>query len=176
MTAQQASNCVITFSTLGCFWAIRMERTAHHWDAANAPNSSSPPSTSPVNGVAPLKSLEVRIGRLEREVARLMTESDPSDVQCEPDLVSDLGGSHSIGHLLTRVVGQLQRIADHFDPTPSELVGSPYIAERLGCTPYWVTQMVRRGQIPSSHVVPGTGNGKPWKFYRVLVDAWLKRR
>lgn len=69
-----------------------------------------------------------------------------------------------------------RKMADRNHGKPPELVGSPYIAERLGCTTYWVTQMVRRGEIPSSHVVPGTGSGKPWKFYRVRVDAWLKRR
>lgn len=59
---------------------------------------------------------------------------------------------------------------------PPELVGSPYIAEQLGCTTYWVTKLVRQNQIPPSFVVPGTGNGKPWKFYRHRVDAWLNRR
>lgn len=74
------------------------------------------------------------------------------------------------------IKGDLQRIANHFDPSPPGIVGSSYISERLGCSTYWVTLMVRRGAIPSSCVVPGTGNGKPWKFNRSQVDKWIKNR
>lgn len=57
-----------------------------------------------------------------------------------------------------------------------ELVGSPYVADRLGCSTVWITDLVRRKEIPPSCVVPGTGNGKPWKFVRVRIDEWLRRR
>jgi hypothetical protein len=57
-----------------------------------------------------------------------------------------------------------------------EIVGTPYIAERLCCTSIWITEMVRRGVIPPACVVPGTGDGKPWKFYRTRIDEWIRRR
>lgn len=58
----------------------------------------------------------------------------------------------------------------------SEIVGTPYVSERLGCTSIWITEMVRRGIIPPACVVPGTGDGKPWKFYRTRIDEWIRRR
>lgn len=59
---------------------------------------------------------------------------------------------------------------------PPDLVGTRYIADRLGCTATYVTQLVQKHEIPSNCIVPGTGNGKPWKFIRVRIDEWLKRR
>jgi hypothetical protein len=70
----------------------------------------------------------------------------------------------------------LKRIADHFDPPPPDIVGSAYVASRLGCTTTWVADMVRRGEIPPHAVVPGTGNGKPWKFFRSRIDSWITSR
>lgn len=60
-------------------------------------------------------------------------------------------------------------------PSP-EIVGTPYVSERLGCTSIWITEMVRREVIPPACIVPGTGNGKPWKFYRLRIDEWIRRR
>lgn len=60
-------------------------------------------------------------------------------------------------------------------PSP-EIVGTSYVSERLGCTSIWITEMVRRGVIPPACVVPGTGEGKPWKFFRSRVDEWIRRR
>jgi hypothetical protein len=74
------------------------------------------------------------------------------------------------------VTAELKRIADHFDPPPPDKVGTPYVAQRLGCTTVWITEMVRSGEIPIACVVPGTGCGKPWKFYRVRIDEWLQGR
>jgi len=73
-------------------------------------------------------------------------------------------------------VTQLRRIADHFDPPSLNIVGTPYVAQKLGCTTVWVTQMIHLGQIPIGCIVPGTGNGKPWKFHRRHIDEWIKRR
>ena len=105
-----------------------------------------------------------------------VTETPPLVIQGQRTSTNGFDEGLSIGHLLDGIVGQLKRIADHFDPLPPPLVGSPYIADRLGCTTFWVTKMVRRGEIPVSCVVPGTGNGKPWKFFRSRVDDWLKTR
>lgn len=68
------------------------------------------------------------------------------------------------------------RIGSCVAPEPPDVVGAPYIANRLACTTVWVTDMAGNGQIPKNCIVPGTGNGKPWKFYRRGIDEWLERR
>jgi hypothetical protein len=78
--------------------------------------------------------------------------------------------------VLDALAGHLDRIATALDPRPADIVGSPHVAKLLGCTTVWVAEMVRKGNIPRSCVVPGTGNGKPWKFYRDKIDAWLQSR
>lgn len=70
----------------------------------------------------------------------------------------------------------MRRIADYFDPPPPDKVGSEYVAQRLGCTTTWIADLVRRGEIPKNCLVPGTGNGKPWKFHRNLIDKWIETR
>ena len=70
----------------------------------------------------------------------------------------------------------LARIADALAPPPPDLVGTPYVAKRLGCTTVWVAEMVRLAQLPRHCIVPGTGKGKPWKFYRGKIDEWLASR
>jgi predicted DNA-binding transcriptional regulator AlpA len=70
----------------------------------------------------------------------------------------------------------LERIADVIAPSPTETVGTPYVAQKLGCTTVWVAEMVRKGQIPKSCLVAGTGVGKPWKFYRKQIESWLETR
>lgn len=78
--------------------------------------------------------------------------------------------------LLRHTESHLARIADHFDPPPPDKIGTPYVAERLGCTTDWIAVLVRNGDIPASCIVPGTGNGRPWKFYRSLTDQWIEKR
>jgi len=90
---------------------------------------------------------------------------------------SDL--SVSLSRLVRAIEGvefELRRIANHFDPPPPDKVGTPYVADRLGCTTVRITQMIRSGEIPAICVVPGTGNGKPWKFFRVRIEDWLENR
>lgn len=77
---------------------------------------------------------------------------------------------------LPLLVTEVRRIADHFDPPPPDKVDSGYVAGRLGCTNTWVAEMARRGEIPRGCIVPGTGDGKPWKFYRARIDAWIESR
>ena len=74
------------------------------------------------------------------------------------------------------VADSLARIADALDPPPPDIVGSRYVADRLGCTTVWVAEMVRDGVIPSRCIVPGTGTGKPWKFFRAKIDVWIESR
>ncbi len=71
---------------------------------------------------------------------------------------------------------QLRRLADHFDPPPPDIVDTQYVADCLGCTNIHVARLARQSVIPKSCVLVGTGNGKPWKFYRSRLDKWLETR
>jgi hypothetical protein len=75
-----------------------------------------------------------------------------------------------------RIELSLERIADAVAPAPVEIIGTPEIAKRLGCTTVWVAEMARKGDIPAACMVSGTGNGKPWKFYREKIEGWLVNR
>jgi hypothetical protein len=77
---------------------------------------------------------------------------------------------------LDRIAVALERLADHVAPLPADIVGSGYVAQRLGCTTVWVAEMARRGDLPKGCIVPGTGNGKLWRFYRQKIDQWLATR
>ncbi len=61
-------------------------------------------------------------------------------------------------------------------PEPADIVDTPYVAQRLGCTTVWVAEMARKGEIPKNCLVPGTGNGKPWKFRREAIEHWMASR
>lgn len=74
------------------------------------------------------------------------------------------------------VVTHLRRIADHFDPPNLEVVGTSYIAQRLGVTPKWVGDLVRKGEIPSSCICPKSGNGNYWRFWKMRIDKWIEER
>jgi hypothetical protein len=82
----------------------------------------------------------------------------------------------SIADSLDLIAHHLARIANHVDPPPDAIVGTPYIAKRLGCTTVWVGEMTRDGLIPKTCIVTGTGNGKPWKFHRQQIDQWIASR
>jgi len=69
-----------------------------------------------------------------------------------------------------------QVIADSLSSATPGTVDTVYVAERLGCSTVWVAEQARSGAIPPHCVVPGTGNGRPWKFHRVRIDAWLRSR
>src|SRR5690606_23823679 len=71
--------------------------------------------------------------------------------------------------LLSSATEDLHRIANRLDPTPPDKVGTEYIAEKLGCSKQWVSQMVKLGKIPASCIVAGTGDGRQWKFHRFRI-------
>jgi hypothetical protein len=77
---------------------------------------------------------------------------------------------------LERIAVALERIADHLAPEPDNIVGSDYVAGRLGCTPTHVARLARDGSIPANCVVTGCGDGRPWKFLRARIDDWLGMR
>ena len=84
--------------------------------------------------------------------------------------------SPAILEVLAGIANDLKRIADHFDPPPPDIVDTPYIADRLGVTTTRIAQMVREGTIPKSCIVPGSGNGRLWKFRRRQIEEWLSKR
>ena len=59
---------------------------------------------------------------------------------------------------LRLIESHLCRIADRFDPPP-EIVGTPNVAAKLGCTTDLIATLLRDGGIPPSCLVPGTWNG-----------------
>ena len=77
---------------------------------------------------------------------------------------------------LERQSTSLERLADRLAPDPGDIVGTPFIARRLGCTTAWITELIKTGGIPKSCIVEGTGNGKPWKFRRRQIEEWIKSR
>ena len=84
--------------------------------------------------------------------------------------------SPAIVEVLASIANDLRRIADHFDPPPSDIVDSPYLARQLGVTTTRIAQMVREGTIPKSCIVVGSGNGRLWKFHRRQMEEWLAKR
>lgn len=73
--------------------------------------------------------------------------------------------THAIGSLVATLA-----------PKMPELVGTDYLALRLGCTPQWVAKMAERGEIPKHCIAPKVSGGRIWKFYREKLDAWLRDR
>ena len=61
----------------------------------------------------------------------------------------------AIVEVLTSIAADLKRIADHYDPPPSDIIDSPYLAAQLGVTATRIAQMVRDGTIPKSCIVAG---------------------
>lgn len=83
---------------------------------------------------------------------------------------------HRFVDALERIDGHLGRLVDHIDPPPSDVVDTTYVAKRIGCTTDWIANLAATGEIPSRCVVTGTGAGKPWKFHRRLIEAWIEAR
>jgi hypothetical protein len=82
----------------------------------------------------------------------------------------------NIAASLNNIDNSLHRIADKLVPPPQNIVGTEYVTEKLNCTKIWVARMAANGRIPRSCVVPGTGGGEFWKFYRSRIDEWLASR
>jgi hypothetical protein len=78
--------------------------------------------------------------------------------------------------VMWQIVKSLERLADALAPLPKDFVDTTYIGDKLGYTLVYVAEMAREGRIPKSCIVPGTGNGKPWKFFREPTDKWLQNR
>jgi hypothetical protein len=74
------------------------------------------------------------------------------------------------------IAGDLKRIADRLDPPPHDVVDTTYVAEKLGLTTKRIAQMALAGEIPSHCIVPGTGFGTYWKFFRSKIEPWIEAR
>jgi len=70
----------------------------------------------------------------------------------------------------------LTRIADHITPAVTQIVGTRYVADKLGCTTTWITDLIRNNEIPATCIVEGTGNGKQWKFHARKINSWIANR
>jgi hypothetical protein len=77
---------------------------------------------------------------------------------------------------LTSVAADVGRIANRLDPPPPDLVDTGYVAEKLGVSTKRISQLALAGELPAAAIVPGTGEGKPWRFYRSKVDPWIETR
>jgi hypothetical protein len=75
--------------------------------------------------------------------------------------------------LFRTFVADFHRVADRLAPPLSQVVGSKYVARRLGMTTVWVAEMARKGIIPKNCIVAGTGDGRLWKFDRAKIDRWI---
>lgn len=108
-------------------------------------------------------------------IAPSKTPEEPKFVDADTDSTG-LAVLARIADSLEEQKEQLRRLADHFDPQPSDVVDSVYVAQKLACTTSWIGQMARRREIPDDCIVTGTGNGKPWKFHRIAIEGWIKQR
>ena len=98
------------------------------------------------------------------------------DYVADGDTIEFLQGNEGYDIVLERIATGIESIAKHLDPTPPEKVGTPYVAERIGVSVKRIGDLCRRGDIPKSCIVPGTGNGKEWRFYRDKIAKWIEQR
>lgn len=81
--------------------------------------------------------------------------------------------------VMTQIAIALENIEERlagFTATADHKVDSSFVADHLGCTTVWIAEQARSGRIPTNCIVPGTGYGKPWRFYRSKIEAWIKTR
>jgi len=61
-------------------------------------------------------------------------------------------------------------------PEVPDLVGTDYLARKLGVSKQWVGAMAERGDIPRTCIAPKISGGRVWRFHRDRIDAWLRER
>src|SRR4051812_18763580 len=65
------------------------------------------------------------------------------------------------------IATSLRRIAEAQPPAEGEIVGTPHVARQWGGkTTQYIAQLATKGIFPSDCIVPGTGNGKQWRFFK----------
>jgi predicted DNA-binding transcriptional regulator AlpA len=75
-----------------------------------------------------------------------------------------------------RIAQGIERLIEVLVPKTSELVGTEYVASKLGVSKQWVGKMAEKGTIPKNCIAPKVSGGRIWKFYRDKTDAWLKEK
>ena len=75
-----------------------------------------------------------------------------------------------------RIADGIERLIDLLVPKTSELVGTEYVASKIGKSKQWIGKMAERGTIPKNCVAPKVGGGRIWKFHRDRIDAWLEEQ
>lgn len=73
-----------------------------------------------------------------------------------------------------RIAAGIERLIDVLVPKTTELVGTEYIASKIGASKQWVGKMAEKGTIPKNCIAPKVSGGRVWKFYRDKIDAWLE--
>jgi hypothetical protein len=72
-----------------------------------------------------------------------------------------------------RIADGIERLIDLLVPKTSELVGTEYVASKIGKSKQWIGKMAERGTIPKNCIAPKVSGGRIWKFHRDKIDAWL---
>ena len=76
--------------------------------------------------------------------------------------------------LVPQLTAEIRRIADHLAPPADDRpVGTPYVANKIGCTTRWVCELARKGTIPADCIAKSGGDGGYWMFHRAQIDAWF---
>ena len=125
----------------------------------------------------PFKGLEEKTRFLEAEAdaaigeVRRPRDSHPLFVRVEEDRsVIDFNGTMEP---LERIADGLDRLIEVLVPKTEDLVGTEYIAKKLGVSKQWVGTMAGGGTIPKNCIAPKVSGGRIWKFHRDKIDAWL---
>jgi hypothetical protein len=124
----------------------------------------------------PLERIAVALEKLAARSEESPALLAPRLARQSPAALNGKPYSATDSHRLDSIEVSLGRIADALVPAPSDIVGTPYIAKRLGCTTAWVTDLIKKGEIPKACIVEGTGHGKVWKLHRRQIDEWIKGR
>jgi predicted DNA-binding transcriptional regulator AlpA len=108
------------------------------------------------------------------EVRRRPSDSRPLSKWIEEDRdVIDFNGTMEP---FERIAEGIERLIEVLVPKTSELVGTEYIASKIGKSKQWIGKMAERGTIPKNCVAPKVGGGRIWRFHRDEIDAWLKEQ
>jgi hypothetical protein len=108
--------------------------------------------------------------------SRSRERTDDALTSMSVSIIERLERIESMAPSWATIAERLDQIVGHLVPPAADIVGSKYVAERLGCSTTWVGRMATNGMIPASCIVSGTGQGRLWKFHRRRVEEWLVSR
>jgi predicted DNA-binding transcriptional regulator AlpA len=118
--------------------------------------------------------LESEADRIIEEVRRRPQDSYPLSSDAEEDCnVIDFNETMEP---FERIAEGIERLIEVLVPKTSELVGTEYIASKIGKSKQWIGKMAERGHIPKNCVAPKIGGGRIWRFHRDKIDAWLNEQ